>query len=196
MSPYLDNFVTDYLDDILIYSTNLQWHQDQVKNILVALTKYGLYLKPHKCEFHGQNVKYLWLIVGVEGIKMDQAKVESIKKWSTPERLRDVGAFLEFTIFYLRFIKGYFEIIKPMRLLTQKGRSFEWEKEQKQAFDGLKEAFTMAPLLARFDFECDVVVEIDASDDLSARILSQYNDQGILYLVAFFSKKHASAECN
>ena len=58
LSPYLDNFATAYLDDILIYSNNLQEHQDHVKQILAALTKQGLHLKPDKCEFHAQEVKY------------------------------------------------------------------------------------------------------------------------------------------
>ena len=83
-----------------------------------------------------------------------------------------------------------------MTLLTRKERRFEWEGEQKQAFNGLKEAFTTAPLLARFDFECNAVVATDASDYVPAGVLSQYDDQGILHPVAFFSEKHAPAECN
>ena len=49
---------------------------------------------------------------------------------------------------------------------------------------------------ARFNFEPDTVVETDASDYRSAGVLSQYDNQGILHPVAFFSKKHAPAECN
>ena len=51
-------------------------------------------------------------------------------------------------------------------------------------------------MLARFDFERDAVVETDACDYVSAGVLSTYDDQGILHPVAFFSKKHAAAECN
>ena len=54
VAPYLDNFTTAYLDDILIYSNNLQEHQDHVKRILAALTKQGRHLKPDECEFHTQ----------------------------------------------------------------------------------------------------------------------------------------------
>ena len=51
-------------------------------------------------------------------------------------------------------------------------------------------------MFARFDFERDAVVEPDASDHVSAEVLSQYDDQGILDPVAFFSKKYVPAECN
>jgi hypothetical protein len=39
-------------------------------------------------------------------------------------------------------------------------------------------------------------METDASDYVSASMLSQYDDDGILHPVAFFSKKHSPAECN
>ena len=39
-------------------------------------------------------------------------------------------------------------------------------------------------------------METDASDYVSAGVLSQYGDDGLLHPVAFFSKKHSPAECN
>jgi hypothetical protein len=39
-------------------------------------------------------------------------------------------------------------------------------------------------------------VETDTSDYVSAGVLSQYDDEGILHPVAFLSKKHSPAECN
>ena len=39
-------------------------------------------------------------------------------------------------------------------------------------------------------------METDASDYVSAGILSQYDKDGILHPVAFYSKKHTPAECN
>jgi len=67
--------------------------------------------------------------------------------------------------------------------------------EQQGAFDLLKKAFTSAPILHHFDYDREIV-EIDASEYVSAGILSQYNDEGIFHLVAFYSKKHSPAECN
>ena len=53
-----------------------------------------------------------------------------------------------------------------------------------------------APILARFDPDRPILVETDASDYVSAGILSQRDNQGLLHPVAFFSKKHLPAECN
>ena len=39
-------------------------------------------------------------------------------------------------------------------------------------------------------------MEMDASDYVSAGVISQYDANGIVHPVAFFSKKHSPAECN
>jgi len=36
---------------------------------------------------------------------------------------------------------------------------------------------------------------MDASDYVSAGVLSRYDDEGVLHPVAYFSKKHTPAEC-
>jgi predicted aspartyl protease len=41
LCPYLDVFITAYLDDILIYSDNLKDHRDHVLKVLEALSKAG-----------------------------------------------------------------------------------------------------------------------------------------------------------
>ena len=87
-------------------------------------------------------------------------------------------------------------MVQPLTELTRKGARFKWEMEQQLAFEKLKDRFTTAPILAHFDFERDVVVETDASDCVSVGVLSQYDDNGILHPVAFFSTKHSPAECN
>jgi hypothetical protein len=56
--------------------------------------------------------------------------------------------------------------------------------------------FTSAPILAHFNPDCNVIVETDASNYVSAGVLSQYNNDGILHPVTYFSRKHCPAECN
>jgi hypothetical protein len=83
-----------------------------------------------------------------------------------------------------------------MTLLTQKNMPFAWTDECSKSFKALKQAFTMAPILHHFDHDREVIVETDTSDYVSAGILSQYDDKGVLYPVAFFSRKLSLAEYN
>ena len=73
---------------------------------------------------------------------------------------------------------------------------FVWGLEQQAAFDLLKKAFMLAPILHHFDYDREIVVKTDALDYVSAGIFSQYDDEGILHPVAFYSKKYSPAECN
>jgi hypothetical protein len=192
----LDQFTSAYLDNILIYSDTMEEHGEHVRWILECLTTAGLHLKPEQYEFHKTEVKYLGLIISADDIKMDSAKMEKVEKWPIPENVRDVRSFLGFANFYRRFIKGYSMVAEPLTKLTRKDQSFCWETKHQKAFDMLKHAFTIAPVLRRFDHDRDIFVETDASDFVSVAVLSQYDDEGILHSVAYFSKKHSPAECN
>ena len=176
LAPFLDHFTSAYLDDILIHSDTMKEHTRHIHRVLERLNGAGLHLKPEKCEFHKMEVKYLGLIIGADGIKMDPSKVETVKAWPPPENLRDVRGFLGFANFYRRFVKGYSKVVEPLIRLTRKGQPFKWETKQQESFNRLKTSFTMAPILRRFDHDHDIVVETDASDFVSAAVLSQYDD--------------------
>ena len=193
---YLDVFCTAYLDDILIYSKSRSEHVKHVRLVLQRLREAGLYAKISKCEFLVEETKFLGLIVGRNGIRMDPDKVRTINDWKDPKCLTDVQAFIGFANFYRRFIRDFSKIIGPMVALTRKGVPFNWNPACKKAFVLLKKAFTEAPVLKPFDWTKDVILETDASDYVSAGVLSQYDDEGILHPVAFFSKKHSTTECN
>ena len=60
----------------------------------------------------------------------------------------------------------------------------------------MKQQFTTALILAHFDYKKECIVEIDASDNVSAGVLSQYGDDAKLHPVAFFFQKHSPQEIN
>jgi hypothetical protein len=127
---------------------------------------------------------------------MDPKKTTAIREWQSPKCVKDVQAFLGFANFYWRFIQGFSALAAPLSALTQKDTPFIWREETEAAFQALKKAFTTAPILHHFDPEKAKIVETDASDYVSAGILTQYDNEGRLHPVAFFSKKHTPAECN
>ena len=47
--------VAVYLDDILIFSNDLEEHRRMVREVLTRLEKHDLYLRPEKCEFEQQQ---------------------------------------------------------------------------------------------------------------------------------------------
>jgi hypothetical protein len=67
--------VVVYLDDILIFSEDLEDHRTVVREVLKRLSAYDLYLRPEKCEFEREEIEYLGIIIGNGEVKMDPAKV-------------------------------------------------------------------------------------------------------------------------
>ncbi|GIZ39392.1 hypothetical protein CKM354_000277800 [Cercospora kikuchii] len=196
LREFLDQFCSAYLDDILIYSRTREEHEKHVRAVLQKLHDAGLYAKLSKCEFFQHETKFLGMIVGQNGIRMDPEKIQTIQNWPEPKNVTDVQSYLGFANFYRRFIRNFSKICQPLTALTRKDTPFAWTPACQKAFDDLKQAFVEGPILAPFDWTKEVIVETDASDYVSAGILPQYDNEGILRPIAFFSKKHSPAECN
>lgn len=178
LRPFLDNKCICYLDDILVYSSNPEEHEKDVRDVLSALDMAKLKLKPEKCRYHTKEVTFLGYVITTQGIKMDPSKVSSILTWSSPTTVKETQSFLGFANFYRRFIKDYSKIAAPITALTRKDQEFKWTEEARDAFNKLKQAFTTAPLLATFDPEKEIRVETDSSDYALGAVLSQPNEQG------------------
>ncbi len=86
---------------------------EHVNKVLAKLRKAGLQVDIDKSEFHVTETKFLGLIISVDGIKMDPAKIQTIVEWEEPKTLKQVQAFLGFRNFYRRFIRNFAKIAKP-----------------------------------------------------------------------------------
>ena len=179
-------FVVIYLDDILIFSNDLEEHHRRTRLVLQKLRENKLYLKPDKCEFDKLETEYLGMIISQGTIAMDPVKVEGVVNWPTPASKTDVQSFLGFCNFYRRFIKGFAEIAHPLHPLTG-NTPFTWETEHQKAFDKLKTVITTAPTLSIPTNDDPFRLETDASEYAVGAILSQKQDN-TWKPIAFLSK--------
>ncbi|KAJ2991752.1 hypothetical protein NUW58_g2405 [Xylaria curta] len=81
---YLDDFCSAYVDDILIYSDNLEEHRTHVKKVLQRLRDAGLQADLKKSEFHVTETKFLGYIINTEGIRANPKKLTVVKFWESP----------------------------------------------------------------------------------------------------------------
>ncbi|XP_074288638.1 uncharacterized protein LOC141613792 [Silene latifolia] len=72
-SPYLDQFVVVFIDDILVYSKNKEEHEKHLRIFLQTLRENDLYAKLSKCEFWLDKVAFLGHVVSKEGVSVDPA---------------------------------------------------------------------------------------------------------------------------
>ena len=194
-SDVLDVFVVIYLDDILIYSDNMDDHKKHVKEILKRLRENWLYASPTKYVFHRDRIKFLGFVLGVDGLRIDKSKTQTIQNWPTLRRVKDVQSFLGFANFYRHFIDNYAEITSPLTCLTWKNEPWSWTTDCQVVFDNIKEAFTIAPILGHWDPESLMILETNASDCVLAAILFTWSN-GEIRPIAFYSRAFSAAEIN
>ena len=194
----LDHGVVVYIDDVLIYSENLEQHIDLVKKVLKKLAGYNLAVAAHKSIFHVPEVEFLGYILNETGVTMSERsewKVDAVTNWEVPKSVKDIQRFLGFANFYRRFIKGFLGICRPLTNLFRKDTKFEWKKEATTALTELNEAFTSAPILRHFNPELEVIIETAASNFALGCVLSQKWEKR-RHPVAFHSRKMTPAEMN
>lgn len=198
LRDFLDDFVSAYIDDILVYTNGtLEEHRRQVKLVLGKLEAAGLCLDIDKCAFEVKTVKYLGLVLEAGmGIRMDPDKVAAISKWESPKSVKGVRSFLGFANYYREFIPGFSELTLPLTTLTKKGVLFQWTDACQRAFEELKKLFVTEPLLTRWDPDRVTIVETDASNFAVGGVLSQVCEDSLRRPVAYFSCKLTPAQRN
>ena len=82
--------VVIYMDDILIFTKDLDRHRELVKQVLQRLKECDLYVKPEKCAFEQESVEFLGLIVSHNQLRMDPVKVKGVLEWPTPRTVKEV----------------------------------------------------------------------------------------------------------
>ena len=137
-----------YLDDIILFSSDLESHFDRLSKLLSRLQQVNLKLKPSKCELLQTSVRFLGHVISGQGIATDPEKVRVIPEWPVPQSLRQLRGFLGITVYYQRFVKDYAKIVAPLNAITRKNQPYEWTEECQVPFDRLKEALSSPPILA------------------------------------------------
>ena len=155
-SNLLDVDVSCYIDDILVYSDDPAEHKKHVHEVLHCLHQHGLYAHPDKCCFSVDSIKYLGFILSKDVLKMDPAKIDTIKDWPEPWKVKNVQSFLGFTNFYRRFISDYSDIVVLLTWLTHKGMLWNFTDAAQKSFEAFKMAFTRAPILTHWILNCPV----------------------------------------
>src|ERR1700674_337212 len=113
-----------YMDDILIFTKDLEEHRRIINEVLKRLKENDVFLKPQKCFFEQKEVKFLGLIISEEGIQMDSKKVKGVQNWPCTKKVKEIQAFLGFANFYRRFVKDFATIATPLNHLTHNDQ--EW----------------------------------------------------------------------
>ena len=161
------DFVSVYLDDILVFSRTLEQHIHHLRTVIEKLSEVGLKTSPRL--------------------------VEAVQQFPVPKSAHDVRRFLGLSSYYRKFILNF---ARPLHQLTYKNAQFVWTPDCQGAFEELKKRLTTPPVLAYPCFQRDFVLETDASIDGIGAVLGQYQDDKNLHPVSYASRALSQSERN
>ena len=130
--------VVAFMNDILVGTEKEKRHDEIVEKVLRRMEENDLYVKPKKCIWKVREIDFLGLVMGSEGIKMQEEKVAGVLEWLRPKIIKKVQKFLGLANYYRQFIKDFARIAKLMHKLVRKNEKLNWGEEQEKAFEQLK----------------------------------------------------------
>ncbi|GFY14074.1 retrovirus-related Pol polyprotein from transposon 297 [Trichonephila clavipes] len=193
----LEDFVVPYLDDIAIFSDTWESHIKHMETVLQRIKRAKLTIKPSKCKFAQQNVKFLGHIVGQGFRTLSEIKVQAVLEFPTPRTKTQIRAFLGIAGYYQKYINLFSVIAAPLTDAL-KGRAkkgeIKWTTECENAFRELKGKLIDKPVLYAPNFEREFIVQTDASNAGMGAVLTQLTEQGEEHPILYLSKKFSEVE--
>ena len=89
-----------FLDDVIVYSQDFQGHLQGLGTVFDRLRQANLQLKPKKCEFGKETIRFLEHYVSSEGIEPLPETCQVVKVFPTPTNLKECRSLLGLTGFY------------------------------------------------------------------------------------------------
>ena len=166
-------FAFSYLDDILVYSPDIETHLEHLRKLFMKLREVDLKLKEVKCNFLKKHIQYLGHIVSGKGITPMPEKLACIKEMPPPKTPKEVKQFLGLIGYYRKFVPRFSDLARPLNALTRKDVPFKWNPVCQESFKLLKASLMTEPILTYPDPNHPYVLFTDASKYAWACVLTQ-----------------------
>ena len=92
--------VAAFIDDVMVGIEMEEGHDELVAEVIRRLEENNLYVKPEKCKWKVREVGFLGVVIGLEGIKMEEEKVKGVLDWLTLKYVKDIQKFLGLANYY------------------------------------------------------------------------------------------------
>lgn len=191
------NFIFFYLDDILIFSHNLQEHLQHLNIVFKRLSTYGLLLNIQKCVFGVEQLDFLGHQVSSKGVQPQQSKTECIRQYPAPSNQKQLRNFIGLISYYHKFIPNCAAILAPLNALVILGkascRPVTLEGETLAAFNNAKNSLINKTILVHPRQSAEISIATDSSATTIAGVLQQLEDD-VWKPLAFCSRKLTPTE--
>ena len=181
----------NFIDDILVFSKDMESHRRALCEVFQRLRKYNLTLRGRKCEVGKHSINYLGHTFSKMGMSPQKFKVESISAWPQHTNQKELKQFMGLANYYRRYIDRFASITHPLNSLLVADTTFTCDEGANVAFQELKDLLASYPVLICPSFEKKFTLCTDASGTGLGGVLEQEGQ-----VVAYYSRALRKAEKN
>ena len=193
-----EKFCFVYVDDIFIFSNDIDSHMLHVSAVLKKCETLGIILSKKKAQLFRSKINFLGLEIN-EGTHYPQAHIlEHIHAF--PDIIEDkkqMQRFLGVLTYASDYIPKLAEIRAPLQAKLKKDVGWHWEEKDTLYMIKIKKKLVNFPKLYHPDIEDDLIIETDASQLYWGGVLkAKRKDTNKEYVCRFASGSFKSAEIN
>ena len=178
-----------YVDRLDMWTLPGEDHVEIMDQVLERFEKAGASLRASGCAFGRRRMNYLGLKVDETGVYLAEDRVRSIADYEEPKTYKRLHRFLGMASWCRRLIKDFGPISAPLFALLKAKKDFVMNDKERMAFEKLKELMSSMGVMKVFEFEKELVVRTDASGQGIGAVLLQKDDDGILRVIEYASRK-------
>ena len=117
--------VMAFINDVIVGTEMEEGYDEIVVEVIRRLEENNLYVKLEKYKWKVREVGFLEVVIGPEGIKMEEEKMKKVLEWPIPRCVKDVQKFLGLANYYCRFIQGFATIARPLHNMVKKNKKWD-----------------------------------------------------------------------
>lgn len=186
--------VKNYLDDILVFGSTEEAHDENLRQVLTQLRNHNVKLNDDKCVYKKQSVTFVGFKLTDKGWEVEDEKITAIRNFRKPTTCQEVKSFLGMVTYIDRFLINRAEKTEYLRRLAS-SESFYWTHNEENEFESLRDISTYTiQRLGYYSQKDRTELFVDASPTGLGAILVQFNDQSVPRVIACASKSLTPTE--
>lgn len=187
-----------YIDDIMVHSTGMKIHLDDLRQTLTRLRRFGLKINLKKCAFGTTSVKYLGFKVSGKGVEPDPEKLEAIRRIPPPTTVKQIRQFIGSCNYFRDHVQRFSLPASRLSRLTTKAVNWKPGKlppDALAAFEQIKTMLCSSPILGFPRMGKAWIVTTDAALGTAeapgglGAVLSQADDNGSNEVVIAYASR-------